>query len=643
MMCTIADVLIEVLESTTERLSGWINLYGTDAHVAKTWFYLPEDEKCRVRVRGTALTLVAAKNRTEHAALLLRRGADVNAAAPETAQDLIRVHNYDPSADVLAKGFGGVAESFLALYADQPWECRRKIWHLTPLAAAIACGSVETTELLLRQPGVRVEDSSAVCRAAVLALNGTPRQKECARMAFRLTGPEERMAEELLGHRVIDPGVIADLCTLRQLALRLRGAPCTAEQLVRVDEALSGCLELADADELCNLLEAWPKERQECLAKYVLPSPLRTNEEEAAVVKCWHSGTEQDISGLPENVFSGGLEYGAEVVERTILRLADGGTLCAAAESPWIMNAAKYGEAALSCLLENVRFYRSASVGISALAAAVLRTNNLDLLRLAARLGVFDNIPRTELVLFLSEFKLAPVSRACILAYPLNAARAAETTKRPKGWCWTGRWRDTTRIERHQWLARAWEEPLSYEESLDRVDTLACDRGFTLESPTTPQYNRARSRRGELLFPVLDGAEFPFGAEPGVGNLYLAAVCGENPELLRAALDFRQPHDALTELKLGNDTLSGSLLCLAAANGRTEQTALLLARGADANEDKLPARSRVETPDGARTIVTPLAMAERGGYAETAALLRAHGARPAPEWMRERLGIHKKM
>ena len=118
-----------------------------------------------------------------------------------------------------------------------------------------------------------------------------------------------------------------------------------------------------------------------------------------------------------------------------------------------------------------------------------------------------------------------------------------------------------------------------------------------------------------------------------MGNLYVAGACGDNPELLRAALDYRVPLGERFSYRLDQEgeELRGSLLCLAAAAGRTEQVKLLLDRGADPNEDELFLRSCLYGPNFPKGIVTPLAMAERMGHEDTAAVLRSRGARPMPE------------
>ena len=125
---------------------------------------------------------------------------------------------------------------------------------------------------------------------------------------------------------------------------------------------------------------------------------------------------------------------------------------------------------------------------------------------------------------------------------------------------------------------------------------------------------------------------------------WAAACCGKNPELLREIVDrygterSRRTLVWLSWNKEGNvfsrnGVLNGTMLCAAAAAGRTEQVRILLERGLDPNEQDAGFRSVYAQggPFGESRIVTPLYMALEKGHEETARLLREHGGIVWPE------------
>lgn len=585
-----------------------------------------------LHICASPLTLAAAQNDTERVSLLLAQGADVNETL--SAAPLRMIRTGDADWQVLTGTFGDGVSNIFAAFSKSRRKLSWYLWNLTPLAAAIVCGSVETAELLLARPDTRVIESCAVCRAAVYALLGTPRQRQCARLAFRLTGSEEEMEEELLRQRAIHLDFIADLCSPRQLAMRLRGGPCTAEELARAANIVSAHADQMAADELRELFAAWPKQDRTGLAQLAQPSPHRTDQENAAILESWHSASGGEISGLPQWTFRNTLgDDGAERVRETLRPLASGGPVRAAAESPWIPPLAEQGGEALALLLKTVRFYRAHPRGISALAAAILRQNDLELLRLAAQVGALEQEPRSELLAFLAEHKLGMASRAFVLTRPVREERREDYRQGLRGCCWTSRWRGVSDWDRFAWLAFAWEYPLPYDQCVDRVETVAWDEGFTLKKGRERFPFLRRPSRRDLSFWAAHPNYFPWATETDMGNLYVAGACGDNPELLRAALDYRVPLGERFSYRLDQEgeELRGSLLCLAAAAGRTEQVKLLLDRGADPNEDELFLRSCLYGPNFPKGIVTPLAMAERMGHEDTAAVLRSRGARPMPE------------
>lgn len=132
-------------------------------------------------------------------------------------------------------GFGGLEASSITvgavLYSSVNGSSRiaSELWNsgrCTPLAAAIACGSVEAAALLLRQPGVRTLESSAVCRAAVAAV----RTEQVRILLDRGSDPNERDAPE---RSRLCEGVFNVRAIVTPLEMALRGGRRETAALLR--------------------------------------------------------------------------------------------------------------------------------------------------------------------------------------------------------------------------------------------------------------------------------------------------------------------------------------------------------------------------------------------------------------------------
>ena len=296
-----------------------------------------EDGNHNLSLTGTLLTLAAGMNRPKHAALLLQRGYDCNSnsiASANAISDFLpawfcsRVSNDD---------FGGLTGSVLQYYRLDKRGRSRLLMSLdccTPLAAAMVRGSLEVTELLLAQPGILTLESSAVCQAAVLCMNGTPAQRQCVQRVFHLDD-----AASLLRERPLNPVTFAHFCSLAQLRDWLNSpfsSPESARAILRSWQKKHPrrCLRAPEA-KLLLLAKAYPDLCREgwatglFLQAYLsLSSPRRPY---SRLLRCWKQlcGTQRDLSWADAQLAA----FEPQALRRTLMLLGEGGTLCANAES----------------------------------------------------------------------------------------------------------------------------------------------------------------------------------------------------------------------------------------------------------------------------------------------------------------------
>lgn len=599
-----------------------------------------------VNVTGTILTLAAAMDKVKHMRVLLDHGWDVNSASPASAQALSTGLNGQFFGIYWASdGFGGISQSALILGTGESNFYQKAIakpqWSIdccTPLAAAIVCGSVPAVRLLLRQPDVRREGSSAVCAAALVALHGGAAQLECLRMAFQLRSAvlnTSSLKRELLSERALDLTATAEFCTLREFTQRLSGIPCTVEQMRAAAEALANRNYKKKEEKLLRLLAHCPELGEEqTIRDHVLRLYLRRSGGQrvgAELLRCWKElcGEVRDISALAFNctVWDGDIAAGFRA---ELSKLGEGGVLCAAAESAWLCEWSDKKQ--LAALSERVHFYRASQMGISYLAMQILKHKDAKFIKLMTERGMLDNEPREELLAYAARENSNPMLRAMLLAAPVNRGGAEAHEAMPEGGVfWSGRLERMGRKKRRAWAREAWERPLGAEACLERLG-----------------YIKSMSIYKEDLFCVsysLFGGSMWGEAIDGMGfnSVAAAACCGRNPELLRVLLDRKDPVcERKTWVTLvwsaqggsfgARESLNGSMLCAAAAAGRTEQVRLLLDRGFDPNEADMAWRSTYSNGGtfSESLVVTPLYMALEKGHYETARLLRERGGMAWP-------------
>ncbi len=569
-----------------------------------------EREEQFFRVHGTILTLAAALDKPEHAAILLEKGWDANARAPASIQALLHDREKNGVLPCVVTGKNshiacGSKPDFLP-GTDELWE----IPCATPLAAAIACGSLSTAELLLARADVKKLENPAVCLAAVAALHGDVMQRWCLEAALGidcLLGTD--LARELLVKHAPDIAEIAALSTPGEFALRLSGAPCSRQRLLAAAATLCPTPLVAPpegADEkLFLLLDRYPElEKEQSVRDRMLNAALArqlSGQACDALLNRWKAacGESRDISNVdPEFVSKLALRR-REIFDK----LGEGGTLRASAESEWLA----FGDKRLlSGLLDRVEIYRT-EIGIGGVVRRIMQTGDVGLMRKAAERGVLRWWRRDELLEALREESVGTALRALALALPEEQIGGAAAHSREKG---GGEWRQWSRSELTECLAQMWEQPLCAEECRKRLRFPPC----RLENWPFPNFDVEG-----MLAQSFSGA----------------ACCGKNPELLRVLLEdgVCDPNECKTVIWLGSsEALNGTLLCMAAAAGRTEQVKMLLDLGLDPNEDDVPQRSVYYEDNlfGTSQVVTPLYMALKKGQLETAELLRAHGGYAYP-------------
>ena len=181
-------------------------------------------------------------------------------------------------------------------------------------------------------------------------------------------------------------------------------------------------------------------------------------------------------------------------------------------------------------------------------------------------------------------------------------------------------WQRLSKKERAEFLREMWTQPIGAEECCKRLRLAGWDGGEEL--------------------PLFSGEDTVDGIT--IGNFTAAACCGRNPKLLQALLESGTDPKKWARIERLESyvdwpnreflhVVKGTMLCLAAAAGRTEQVRLLLDRGVDPNEDDVPDRSiHIIQVYEHLEVVTPLSMALQWGHPETASLLRERGAYSYP-------------
>lgn len=620
-----------------------------------------------VSLLGTLPVLAAALGETKKLRMLLARGMDCAAASMQACEAVARHRSTSGGFGFGNLQFeremregqalgGGSADAVLqiprqacpeAIEADETM-----IAAVTPLAAAVFFGQPDCVRLLLDQPGIRAQGSSALEAAALLAAHGTAAQRECVRMVYTLPAQGQEPAEALCAQALLSARTVACFGTPEDLYRRLKSPGATIDEA----RALLACGALwsesggtLTARRLHSVFAAFPSLCAEPTARTrllrvglksvshadcpdaALAGAQSAGDSGAALLRLWReaAGPERDISA--------GLSVMAKCMQPQELRgvldfLSEGGQLVAAAEAvlgPW-------PELELYALLRKVTFYRCCAAGVSALADRILLTQSLRLLRFAVKCGALAGEDHAALLAEAQRLSLPAPARASILTLP---PRRTETRSAP----------DETQWQYYSGAGEAERQALG--EAI--VDM------FT--SPVPAETCRAllerRERDGSVRLCQLDFERIEPNGYLRPKDLYAAVLCGANPAartLAPALLDpvtqcvFHDPREILhgavraDVTDLANGELSCTPLCLAAAAGNCAAVERYLAEGADPDENDCAGRSALCFGENAwrrrLILVTPLAMALWYEQEDTALLLLRAGAdRPLAEHIVRRI------
>ena len=582
-----------------------------------------------VQGRGSMLLLAAVKDRPRHARLLLEHGYDCNSAGVGFDWNLQRMRTaYQDTVPTYAQ-YCGACGNRLEL-RDWAERCTWSVSCATPLAAALLFGSLQTGEVLLNCSGVWKKESSAVCRAAVMVLEGVgcslmSEDRQAARMELlrQIFCPERECLPDrdvFLRTHDLQPVCCVDFCSVRTLRCQLESGLCGEKDTQRMlelqsgdhepeepffDSARSGKLLLLKRyfPVLCHQSWAAGVFLGEVLLRCRYGRPCRT------LLRAWKQlcGRERDLTWGGQRLWQ--LDH--KVLRRFLQEAGEGGTLVLDGDAV----PPGYDPACLAELLDRVRFRQRGGAGISGLLQVLMETGDLRLLRRAAMRGVLAGEDPAALMAYLMRTpQIQQHVRAAVLAYAERkpAEVESEDWQDPRRWVY---WKD--------WLAL---DEAGFQENLDAV----------LHRKPSPEeclwrmfrlWQYQKQKNASIKFPVGD-SRYPALQTDSLCGIACCAEGGQAMALMMECL----PRELLETVNASwgwQLYFRGTPLALAAALGRTEQVRLLLESGLHPDETGRGDASRFFVQrnfleDGVP--VTPLLAAILFGQEETARLLLDAGA-----------------
>lgn len=554
---------------------------------------------------GTLVLLAAACGKTAKLRCLLDHGWDVNSASPDAAQSLrAGISGLYASQKVFeqpAEPYSARRESRLCFFSEEederkPWRYARGVLPgATPLAAAVICGQADCARLLMDYGAWR-EEASSVARVLVMRLREDDEQYQACREAVLSYG-ETPHPMELWS--------VIHICTPEQLRAELRRCRYSDEAIAEAVLELTGEnwrnpfwrygqeASLHDGERL-HILEQYAPQvfrRENIVGRLLYWGLMQGDEEDLQVFLPRLCPERVDLSTL-----KGALMYpGARRVSKFLRCLAQGRTCVMDRDSvPWHTS-----PLVLQTLLKHVTFLPPAvHEGVSGLTYAILRTNNLKLIRNALETGL---IPPEESAGDLlachgeSESGSAAV-RAAILSTPRpkvteRTAVQGQTSAGPYRWGADGTWERA--VKAHQPMGGLL--PLGHPGNREEVTLEREDGDWHLDSEFAVMCVTGRSADAERW------------------------VRKKADSALRQVFSLR-PEEQDYELM-------GTALCLAAFAGQRETVETLLSLGAEAEEQHMGMPGILRLDKGARELpVTALQAALVQGHWETARLLLQHGA-----------------
>ena len=574
--------------------------------------------------RGSLLLLAAMADRPAHVRVLLEHGYDCNGAGLELAANRDFMGNSAPAYGT----YGGTCHNVLQVHGPA-WEA--DVSCATPLSAALLCGSLGAAEELLRWSGVWKGESSAVCRAAVMVLDGLTgealseerrnAQPEVLRQVFcpeRGSLPDK---EEFLRTSYLQPVSFLDFCSARTLRCQLESGLCgerdaryMLELLERQDSYYNTAPIRAAAGKLLLLKHFFPRVCREPWATGVfLREALRrciAGERHKMLLTAWKQlcGKERDLTWIRDVP----LELDSRDLRRFLDAAEEGGTLVMDADAvdDW-----KFRN--VGCMIElvkRVRFRYRDEAGVSGMMKVLLDLGSIKLLRCAAERGLLDREDPAELLEHLRGHEKSQTDSRILL---LTCARRQTPLED------TAQWQDP-----HRWAFwNGWDREEVCQEELQDL--------MRRELPREDCLRKLFHLRQFLGFEILEGglcvgdARYP---RLEVTTLTGVACCSEWGQAMALLMELLPGSLRETVQASWGDGFSfrGTPLCLSAALGRTEQVRLLLDAGVHPDEvgrgddSRFYMRRKDYSEDS--LAVTPLLAAILFGQEETARVLLERGA-----------------
>lgn len=623
--------LLRALQDGSAELFGTLLDHCAVEEYVNFWQLYTEKDSLHNGINGygTLLMLAAMMDRPRHAAILLQAGFDCNGAglAVAAASGMKGVVDLPPYIRCCGT-FGG----HLSLNLQLHQEMQLCISYPTPLAAALLCGSLATAQVLLDQPGIWKGESSAVCRAAAMVLEGmtqkllSPQRQQDQREILRLIFCPERRdlpdRDTFLRTCYLRPASFADICRGYTFACQMESGLCTREDaeasLEVLDHrstwmsddtqipAITGKLLAIKRSFPALCREGWVKDLflRECLRH------LHRGQSPRMLLAAWKqlSGKERDLTPVGESM--GFLSY--QALHAFLKEAGEGGELIMDADS--IISYTSLGIRAKMELLRRVRFRRREG-GVSELIRGIFLFADLREVRCAAEQGLLQQEDPDALMTYLTkDHTVNHNARAAVLTYACSHQEGSgpvEQWQDMRRWAYWSMW-DQEDIQED--VNALFVNRLPQEECLWRMFRVHqyLSRGFAYADFSSPE-TRYSNLQGKSLV-----------------GLACCARSGQMLELLLTHLPqaLRETVEISWDRKL---QFLGTPLALAAAMGRTEQVELLLAHGAQADETGRGDRSWFYVHNGTffspGLPVTPLLAALLFGEEETARLLVQHGAR----------------
>lgn len=585
-----------------------------------------------IRGHGSLVTVAAMMERPRHAQLLLEHGYDANGSGLAIA-DYLRQDgkHWGDAVPPYARCCGSAGCQIQVL---RPKTRDIAISCVTPLVAALLCGNLQTAEVLLRRKDVWKEESTAVCRAAAIVLEGLAApalpeahrrcQLEILRQIFcpELEALPDR--QTFLRSIYLQPSSFVDICRTSTLRCQLESGLCTEQDAREMLEVLSasmwwqpGITDKRTAGKLLLLKQYFPNLCRVGWAAgiFLREIVLRIREKlpYKTLLNAWKQlcGKERDLTTIGGNLWL--LSW--KELKCFLKEAGEGGTLVMDADA-----LDRWFGASYRCMLEilkNVHFRHRDGEGVSSLIQYLLMSGDLRLLRQAANLGLLEREDPKQLMQCLVELEnVRQDVRAMVLTYARNQSSQNEETA---NWKEPYRW--------NHWCQ--WE-------MLDETAGQALLRKYLYEDQDKDECLRTMFRLYQYLkrgvFAPDMALEHPRYPTLEADSMAAFACCAESGQPMKLLLE----HQPL-ELRrvLGADWgeklfFRGTALTLAAAMGRTEQVQLLLAAGFHPDELGRGDVSRfyVRNPDYSENgfPVTPVLAAILFGQEETAKMLLDAGA-----------------